>query len=60
MVQDPLAIASWECVLTHYMPKRIVELGTGAGGLSLYFHLWCENNDARLYTLGAGLMHPIL
>lgn len=47
---SPIAIWTLERVLTETQPKRIIELGTGSGLLSIYLATWARMNGARLIT----------
>lgn len=40
----------FEKILLDYPFKRIVELGTGQGGLALYLSLYCINKNAEFHT----------
>jgi len=51
MSQTPRALNMWEKVLTEIKDfKRIVDLGTWHGNLSLYFLLFCLGREAEFYT----------
>ncbi len=38
-------------------PARIIELGTGSGGLSVLFHLWALTHGAAFTTYDIGVQH---
>jgi len=50
MQQGTGVLVLWEHVLLNTKFSRIIELGTGWGGLSLYFALWCEERGAKFHT----------
>ncbi len=49
-LQTAHAIPLFERVLSDSKVEQIFELGTGVGGLSLYFKLWSNMNKATLWT----------
>ena len=50
MSQTPKSVWLWERVLRSFPFKRIIDLGTWHGGLSLYFYLFCLEREAEFYT----------
>jgi len=47
---SPLAIWAFDHVLNNLKPARIVEIGTGYGGLTAYLGLWAAVNGAHIVS----------
>ncbi|HEC64669.1 MAG TPA: glycosyltransferase [bacterium] len=50
IVQTPRAMTLWERILTATDFKRVIEIGTLRGNLSLFFLLFCITRDAEFCT----------
>lgn len=50
MSQEWIDIHIWETFFTHYPIRSLIELGTGLGGLSVYFALQCRMRGAEFIT----------
>jgi cephalosporin hydroxylase len=63
-MHSPLSIWTLERVLTETQPKRIIELGTGSGLLTIYLAMWARLNQARVITydhqlIEEGVLHVL-
>jgi cephalosporin hydroxylase len=50
MMQEYQDVAIWDKFFDKYKVKTLIELGTGYGGLSLYFGLKCHERGIEFYT----------
>jgi len=50
MQQSMLGVVTLAELLNEEKPKRVIELGTGAGGLSLLLESWCLRHKAEFAT----------
>lgn len=50
MQQTPETIITLNKLLNNFQPSRIIELGTGLGGLTVLFGIWANTHDCRVYS----------
>ena len=50
IAQEPRDLLIWDEFFKKYRIKTMIELGTGHGGMTLYFGLKCRDAGAKFYT----------